>query len=159
MDALETLDDAERPRHRPFLIGVSGGTASGKVSPSLAWGCPYDGFSIPSGVALYASSANISFKQTVKPAGTPLRSHNIYYSSLHWGKKWLHFVFVHSTVITSFCPFTAKGHKTTYLLIFCRSCKLSRITRIESQLINITWRRTLMPQFIARQGLLLPCTL
>ncbi|XP_022622135.1 uridine-cytidine kinase 1-like isoform X2 [Seriola dumerili] len=30
MDALVSLDDAERPRHRPFLIGVSGGTASGK---------------------------------------------------------------------------------------------------------------------------------
>ncbi|KAL7377386.1 hypothetical protein ABVT39_026751 [Epinephelus coioides] len=30
MDALGALDEAERPRHRPFLIGVSGGTASGK---------------------------------------------------------------------------------------------------------------------------------
>ncbi|XP_030006553.1 uridine-cytidine kinase 1 isoform X1 [Sphaeramia orbicularis] len=30
MAAFETLDESERPRHRPFLIGVSGGTASGK---------------------------------------------------------------------------------------------------------------------------------
>uniref|UniRef100_A0A671WB23 uridine/cytidine kinase n=1 Tax=Sparus aurata TaxID=8175 RepID=A0A671WB23_SPAAU len=30
MDAVGALDEAERPRHRPFLIGVSGGTASGK---------------------------------------------------------------------------------------------------------------------------------
>lgn len=30
MDALGALDEAEKPRHRPFLIGVSGGTASGK---------------------------------------------------------------------------------------------------------------------------------
>ncbi|XP_017348693.1 uridine-cytidine kinase 1 isoform X1 [Ictalurus punctatus] len=30
MDVSESLTEAERPRHRPFLIGVSGGTASGK---------------------------------------------------------------------------------------------------------------------------------
>ncbi|XP_029920579.1 uridine-cytidine kinase 1 [Myripristis murdjan] len=30
MAALGPLTEAERPRHRPFLIGVSGGTASGK---------------------------------------------------------------------------------------------------------------------------------
>ncbi|XP_034048985.1 uridine-cytidine kinase 1 [Thalassophryne amazonica] len=30
MAAVGALDDAEKPRHRPFLIGVSGGTASGK---------------------------------------------------------------------------------------------------------------------------------
>ncbi|TSK72037.1 Uridine-cytidine kinase 1 [Bagarius yarrelli] len=30
MEVCEALGDAERPRHRPFLIGVSGGTASGK---------------------------------------------------------------------------------------------------------------------------------
>uniref|UniRef100_A0A673AJ09 uridine/cytidine kinase n=1 Tax=Sphaeramia orbicularis TaxID=375764 RepID=A0A673AJ09_9TELE len=35
MAAFETLDESERPRHRPFLIGVSGGTASGKVTRPL----------------------------------------------------------------------------------------------------------------------------
>ncbi|XP_068429533.1 uridine-cytidine kinase 1 [Clinocottus analis] len=30
MDVLGALDEADRPRHHPFLIGVSGGTASGK---------------------------------------------------------------------------------------------------------------------------------
>ncbi|KAA8584418.1 hypothetical protein FQN60_008203 [Etheostoma spectabile] len=30
MDALGALDEAEKPRNHPFLIGVSGGTASGK---------------------------------------------------------------------------------------------------------------------------------
>ncbi|KAK5852401.1 hypothetical protein PBY51_023871 [Eleginops maclovinus] len=30
MEVLGALDEAERPRHCPFLIGVSGGTASGK---------------------------------------------------------------------------------------------------------------------------------
>ncbi|XP_030598051.1 uridine-cytidine kinase 1 isoform X1 [Archocentrus centrarchus] len=30
MDAVRAQDEADRPRHRPFLIGVSGGTASGK---------------------------------------------------------------------------------------------------------------------------------
>lgn len=30
MAAFEMLDESEKPRHRPFLIGVSGGTASGK---------------------------------------------------------------------------------------------------------------------------------
>ncbi len=44
MDALGALEEAERPRHHPFLIGVSGGTASGKVSPFFsAGGCPDDG--------------------------------------------------------------------------------------------------------------------
>lgn len=31
MNSAGLLCDTERPRHRPFLIGVSGGTASGKV--------------------------------------------------------------------------------------------------------------------------------
>ena len=43
MDAVGALDEAERPRHRPFLIGVSGGTASGKVSPFSAGGSPDHG--------------------------------------------------------------------------------------------------------------------
>ncbi|XP_047425335.1 uridine-cytidine kinase 1 [Mugil cephalus] len=30
MDGVGDMDEAERPRHNPFLIGVSGGTASGK---------------------------------------------------------------------------------------------------------------------------------
>lgn len=32
MAAIGPPDEVDRPRHRPFLIGVSGGTASGKVS-------------------------------------------------------------------------------------------------------------------------------
>lgn len=31
MNPAGLLCESERPRHRPFLIGVSGGTASGKV--------------------------------------------------------------------------------------------------------------------------------
>lgn len=31
MDASGSQEEAEKPSHRPFLIGVSGGTASGKV--------------------------------------------------------------------------------------------------------------------------------
>lgn len=52
MDAFEAIDEAERPRHRPFLIGVSGGTASGKVSPfSQLRDFPTTELSIPSGLA------------------------------------------------------------------------------------------------------------
>lgn len=37
MEVSEALgEEAERPRHRPFLIGVSGGTASGKVNTQCA---------------------------------------------------------------------------------------------------------------------------
>lgn len=31
MDASGSQDEGDKPHHRPFLIGVSGGTASGKV--------------------------------------------------------------------------------------------------------------------------------
>lgn len=40
MDAVGAQDEAERPRNQPFLIGVSGGTASGKVGPFSASGSP-----------------------------------------------------------------------------------------------------------------------
>lgn len=62
MDAVGALDEAERPRHRPFLIGVSGGTASGKVSPF-----PAGGISRSRKLASHvASSANVSTNRTVK---------------------------------------------------------------------------------------------
>lgn len=48
MDASGSQEESEKPNHRPFLIGVSGGTASGKVRFVLS---PNPNISIPHSLA------------------------------------------------------------------------------------------------------------